>query len=83
MKPIVLPASTRNGAVGLMIANVLVWVLKQFFNVDMPADVELNVAGIIVLIVMHFTTDSPPPEVAREAVAQAAADADFDADKKK
>lgn len=71
MKPLVTPASTVNGSVALMGANVLVWALKQF-NIELPGETAFNIVGLIIIVVMHFTPDTPPAPVAREAVEEAA-----------
>ncbi len=68
MRPTVVPASTINGGAGLMIASVLAWGLKQFAHIEMPTEVALNVGGLLVLGIMHFTQDTPPRQEAQDAV---------------
>lgn len=82
MRPMIVPASSRNGGAAIMVASVLPWVFEQF-GIKMSVEVAVNLGGLIVLVVMHFTPDSPSPQVAREAVADAAEDAEMDAAERK
>lgn len=78
MKPFVLPASTSLALVAGAIASILVWVLKQWFAVDVPDYIRDAIIVLLTAFAGHFTTDSPPAPVAREAVADAAADAEME-----
>ncbi len=72
MKPFVLPASTSIALVAGALATMLVWALKQWGGVDVPDYVRDSFVVIVTALGGHFTTDSPPAAVAREAVSDAA-----------
>lgn len=82
MKPLVLPASTSLAVLAGSLTTLTCAALKH-------AGWDLNVyeqGALTVLFTVaasHFTTDSPSAPVAREAVADAAADADMDAAERK
>lgn len=73
MKPIITPASTGMGAIGVMLSTVLVWACKQFAGIDMPAEVGASIGGIVSMVLMHFTKDGPSLDAAREAADDAVA----------
>lgn len=83
MKPLVVPASSANMFYATCATTVVVWAAKQFAHVDIPNEVAAALAGLFTLVVGHLTTDTPPAPVAREAVADAAADAEMDASEKR
>lgn len=89
MKPLVIPASTVNTAgasvVAQALSEIIAWVLETWWQVQVPIGIRLAIAVVLAAIpaaACHFTTDSPPPPVAREAVDNAAADAEMDAAEK-
>lgn len=59
------------------------WAAKQWGGIDVPDNIRDAIIVIGTAAAGHFTVDSPPAPAAREAVEQAAADADIEADKKK
>lgn len=75
MKPYVLPASTTVALASGALATILVWTLKQWGGVDVPDQVRDAFIVIATALGSHFTSDSPTPSVAREAVAEAAEEA--------
>ena len=79
MKPIVIPASTTNASIGGAITIIGVWAVKQFAALEIPDYVAQSFTLIVAVLLGHLTTDSPSASVAREAVAEASADADTDA----
>jgi xanthosine utilization system XapX-like protein len=82
MKPIVVPASSANMAYATMAATVIVWCADEFAKVKIPSEVAVAIGGLLSLIVGHFTTDTPAPTIAREAVDEAADAADADTAKR-
>lgn len=83
VRPIVLPASTTNATLGAAVTIIAVWAVRQWGGVEVPDYVAQSITAIVTVALGHFTTDSPPPPVAREAVDNAAADAEMDAAEKK
>lgn len=83
LKPLVLPASTSLAFFAGAVATILSWALKQWGGVDVPEPIKDAAIVIITVLAGHFTTDSPSAPVAREAVADAAADAEMDAAERK
>lgn len=83
MKPMVVPASTANMFYAACATTIIVWLLDQFAHVKIPGEVSAALTGLLTGAAGHFTTDSPTPTVAREVVADAAADAEMDAAERK
>jgi hypothetical protein len=57
--------------------------MKQWMNVDVPEPIKESAIVIITVLVAHFTVDSPPAAVAREAVTEASDKADLQTAKDK
>ena len=59
MKPFSMPASTVvSGAAGSA-TIIIVWALKQWGHVEVPAEVASAFTGLAAVIGAHFTTDTP------------------------
>lgn len=79
MRPLVLPASTVNTAgasvVAQSLAEIIIWGL-QSNGVDVPEGIQLAILIVVTALgaalACHFTTDTPPQQVANEAVKEAA-----------
>lgn len=82
-KPYVVPASTANMFYAMCATTIIVWAAETFASIKIPAEVAAAITGLLTLGAGHLTTDSPSAPVAREAVADAAADADMDAAERK
>lgn len=78
MKPLIFPASTSIALVAGAIASIIVWSAKQFGGIDIPDNIRDAIIVLATALGGHFTTDAPSAPVAREAVADAAADAEMD-----
>lgn len=74
MKPLVLPASTSIALVAGALASIIVWTAKQFGGVEIPDAIRDAIIVLLTAAGAHFTTDTPPAPVAREAVDEAAKD---------
>jgi hypothetical protein len=48
-------AKVNNPAIVAMIATVLVWVAKQYFKLEIPADVAIAGVGALSFIVAYLT----------------------------
>lgn len=65
------------------LATILVWSLKQWAGVDVPAQISDAFIVLVTVAGAHFVNDSPPPQVAREAVSDASDAADAQASSNK
>ncbi len=72
VKPFVLPASTSLAMLAGALSTILCWALKQWGGVEVPDLVRDSLIVCFTVAAAHFTTDSPPAPVAREAVSDAA-----------
>lgn len=70
MKPLVIPASTITTALAGAVTVIVVWALRQWASVDVPESVAQAFTVICATLTAHFTTDSPPKEVSKDAIAE-------------
>jgi hypothetical protein len=75
MKPLVLPASTGLAALSGALSILVFMVLKRF-GIELSPEEQGAITVVVTVLAGHFTTDSPPAPLAREAVADAADKAD-------
>lgn len=73
MKPFVLPASTSMAALAGAITILVSMVLRRF-GWELTFEEGQALTLVAAVLVGHLVNDSPKPSVAREAVADAAAD---------
>ncbi len=79
MSPLVVPGSTANMFAAASATTIIVWAADAFGGVKIPSEVAAAITGLLTLLAGHFTTDVPSAPVAREAMANATADAKFEA----
>ena len=75
MQPLILPASTTlAGLAGAL--TILICAGLQRAGVELSVPEAQALTAVLTVAAAHFTTDSPPPAAAREAVTVAADKAD-------
>lgn len=72
MKPLIFPASTANASIGGAITIIAVWAARQWGGIEVPDYVAQSITLIVAVLLGHFTTDTPPADVAKEAIDEAA-----------
>jgi hypothetical protein len=58
-------AKVLNGGVGGALATAVIWLLKQYGNVDLPPEVAAAFTFVLMTVVAYVTPGANPPTGAR------------------